>query len=70
MVEVKVNKEQSIIEMEYPIIMFCNSLIVLFNKHECGTVLRANYLPAGYYSDDWDMSIFEDFKGEITLKNN
>tara|TARA_R110000772_G_C12955074_1_gene402693 strand:- start:163 stop:390 length:228 start_codon:yes stop_codon:yes gene_type:complete len=46
-------------------------LIVLFEKHSTGTVIqgKAYGLNTGYHSTIWDMTNFEDYDGEVTLKN-
>lgn len=45
--------------------------IVLFTNEGFGTVIRAvPYKNAlGHYRDNWPMSHFQDFDGEITLSN-
>lgn len=59
---------------DFPKIMINKSrdLIIAFRRSDCGTVL---YSSRGLYttfsnSTSWDTDKFEDFNGEITLKNN
>ena len=46
--------------------------LVLFDKEGCGTVIdhiNPDVRPVGMYREDWDMSYFLDFYGEVTLSN-
>jgi len=68
MVEVLIKKEEES-ENEYPKIMISEEVVVLFDKYSCGTVLTGSPFRVGNYDNNWKMSEFKDFKGEITIKN-
>ena len=44
--------------------------IVLFTDDTTGTVVHSVFggIPLGFYADDWAAGNFEDFCGELTLK--
>ena len=66
-------KEGKKVGTEFPKLMKSESsgLIVLFEKHKHGVTVRKNDdWRVGHVSDTWHMDNFEDFTGEITLKNN
>lgn len=64
----------------FPKLMILNSThpysgrIVLFTEERKGTVIRLSvnedYLTVGYFDTKWNMDIFSDFSGTITLKNS
>ena len=56
---------------DYPKLMkSARGLIVLFSKHAVGTVvLPDKFHNCGEFRDDWFISDFVDFKGEVTLSN-
>tara|TARA_R110000822_G_scaffold27129_1_gene81256 strand:+ start:1063 stop:1287 length:225 start_codon:yes stop_codon:yes gene_type:complete len=44
--------------------------IVLFISNKVGTVVtHSDYNPLGTCRENWPMDIFEDYQGELTLKN-
>jgi hypothetical protein len=67
--KVEVNKKEV---KSYPKLMESGGLVVLFMAASKGTVLLGGsvYQPVGYYSIIWDMDIFKNFEGEITIKNS
>ena len=69
---VKVSLSTELIkEQKFPKLMISlNDVIVFFTKEKTGFVIKENYsAESGYYSEDWAMSNFKDYEGEITLKN-
>jgi hypothetical protein len=67
-VEFNQNKKQK----SFPKLMISNDgQIVLFIIQSIGTVVysNSNNCKVGYYSNAWNMDIYNDFDGEITLKN-
>lgn len=71
--KVEVKGEYDAILVEYPKLKIAkeSGLIVLFSAPEKGTCLRENSTyKIGYYASDWCMGCFDDFDGEITLKND
>lgn len=63
------------IEVKYPMLIesTISKIVVLMTKPKCGVVV---YVPEeddpttlGDYSDDWNISYFKPYTGEITLKN-
>lgn len=72
MIKTKV-KEVKEVGTEFPKLMKSNnsSLIVLFKSKNSGTVIvEGNTWKVGRTSGDWVMDFFEDFTGELTLKND
>ena len=71
-IEMKVLIEEND-DIKYPCLMrnMYNGRIVLFSKDRVGVVLYSGSspLPVGYYSDSWEMHIFEPFKGRLILEN-
>ena len=67
-VEVKPqNKSKS---LPFPKLMTnANGTVVLFKKDECGTILKSAVSSDanGTYREDFDMELFIDFKGSITI---
>lgn len=57
---------------EYPKLMISGDDIVLFVKLEEGTLVSSIGRPedVGEYSESWDMVVFKDFKGTVTLSND
>lgn len=72
MIEVEVRNTPSGV-MGYPKIMKVKGMnkYVLFLVSNCGTVIKADddVDKMGEYLTNWDMNLFEDFNGEIILKN-
>lgn len=61
------------VEKPFPKIMSTDrKTVVLFTEERCGTVLlsRFSYHQIGYYAEDWCMSDFKDFDGQIKLENS
>ena len=60
--------------VKYPRLMIHKELnyIVLFIKECIGTVIYSKNInsPCGDYSEYWDSTLFRQFNGEITLKND
>ena len=66
-------KECKKVGTKFPKLMKSNdsSLIVLFESKNSGTVIvEGSTWKVGQSSRDWYANGFEDFTGEITLKNN
>ena len=58
--------------LPYPKLMTDGSgLIVLMHCDGCGSVVTGSlsYSP-GFHVDNWKMSAFQDFEGEVLLSNN
>jgi hypothetical protein len=56
--------------ISYPKLMESGELVVLFLAASQGTVIAGSmYHPIGHYSKVWDMQVFQNFEGEIKLKN-
>jgi hypothetical protein len=57
--------------LPYPKLMADDKgLVVLMNKHQCGTVVAAGeYHQIDEYLKVWDMDYFHDFEGSIELQN-
>jgi hypothetical protein len=54
----------------YPKLMFSQyGQVVLMHTHECGTLVNGERSEIGCHSESWDMGIFRDFDGSITLQN-
>lgn len=47
------------------------NLVVLFTKEDVGTVVSSNndLYNIGYHCPSWAMEVFEDYDGEVVLKN-
>ena len=57
--------------LDYPKLMkhdYGNS-IVLMSSNEIGTVLSSDSYQQGYRASTWDMSLFKDYTGTVTLEN-
>jgi len=66
-IEVEVKRKEVI---SYPKLMESDGLIVLFVGASKGTAIIGNkYHPVGHSSTVWDMEVFQNFEGEIILKN-
>ena len=66
-------KEGKKVGTEFPKLMKSieSNLIVRFRELNSGIALVGDEgSNEGEYSTDWDMEHFEDFTGELTLKNN
>jgi hypothetical protein len=64
------NKESS---NDFPKLMKskASNAILLFTNPESGVVLISDtHWDIGYFSKGWSSDSFEDFTGELTLKNN
>lgn len=50
---------------------FNRNLIVYFSSSKVGMAIVSDHLTfgKGYYSDDWNMEVFEDYNGPVTLQN-
>lgn len=48
-----------------------DGVVVLFTGDSIGTVVGEGSVdkPLGFFSDDWNMKLFGDFTGTITLSN-
>lgn len=71
--KVTINKGNDKVETKpYPKLMKSNAGSVLLMVSEgCGVVLvKGGYYPVGYYSNGWACNLFEDFEGEVVLKND
>jgi len=69
-------KEDKVSSVDFPKLMIDrkDKMIVLFYRHEEGTILdtgnnNGSYHFLGNYEEDWDMSDFEDYNKEICIKN-
>lgn len=67
-------KEKEVNDSKFPCLMKCKvyNIIVLFISDKCGTCLidESGSNKIGYFSERWDMDLFNKFDGEITLKND
>ena len=67
-------KEKEVNGYEYPLLMKCEKygIVVLFISDKCGTCIIDNSgdSEVGYFSERWDIDLFNKFHGEITLKND
>ena len=55
---------------QYPKLMSDGMDILLFTCSRCGMVIHSAPelgCEVGYYTDDWDMDMFEDYYGNVTL---
>ena len=71
--KVEVKGDHDAVLVEYPKLKIDrrSGLIVLFSAPEKGTCVRENSTyKIGYHASDWFMDCFQDFHGEITLKND
>lgn len=67
----KVKVENNKAGFIYPCLMISNKdTIVFFKEHGEGVVLSGENHKLGCYSKDWDMYIFEPFKGKLILEND
>lgn len=65
-------KSKDIPSKPFPKLMISDKgTLVLFVSTEVGTVIKSdsNY-KTGEHLDDWVMSLFKDFDGEVTLSND
>lgn len=66
-------------EKDYPKLVrykgISSLIILLLTSERSGTILvnqdydSLDHWPVGYHSDSWNPNNFEDYKGEVTLKN-
>ena len=72
----KVEVKDKVSEIKYPCLMIGidTKRVILFYKEKCGIVLDEGNSNTnneiGYYSEEFDMSLFKLFDKEITLKND
>jgi hypothetical protein len=66
-------RECSVEEKPFPKLMYhkITGMIVLFRSPSCGTVIAnaPHYRKIGDHGDNWNMSVYMDFNGEITIKS-
>ena len=67
-------KSKDIPSKPFPKLMISeHGTLVLFESDEVGTIIYPginNTYKIGDYIDDWVMSLFKDFDGEVTLSND
>jgi hypothetical protein len=79
--EMKTNVIDKNKAVKYPFIGQLKSdkrLLVLFEKYQCGTVIQSDSPTSfgntdwqiGQYEQDWEMSKFETFTGQLILEND
>jgi hypothetical protein len=71
MIKVKI-KEGKIVETKFPKLMKSNvsGITILFSEDGTGIIVNGNgAYSVGELANNWDMHNFEDFNGELTLKN-
>ena len=61
-------------QIGYPKLMKMDTLpivIVLFWERYKGIIIHSNdkILPVGHVDEDWDMSRFEEYRGEVVMSN-
>ena len=68
--KIEINNKEQNTEIKFPCLMVSkNGNIVIMTKQKEGFAVKHNSEKIGYYSTDWDMSVFKPFTGSITLSN-
>lgn len=70
-----IKNEETEKEIEYPCLMVHenNGCVILFESEGFGVVVNPDkhlVYAIGYYSKDWKMSCFSEFKGKVILQND
>ena len=67
MIESKMDQKAA--EKDFPKLMICEELVVLFSERQQGMVVHSSVgvYPVGMYDESWHMSKFSDYHGTITL---
>ncbi len=72
MIQSRVVEDNSINEFPYLVKSKTTGAIILLTSPKNGTVVAASggLYELGYVSDDWEMSCFQFFRGEVILKGS